>query len=363
MTDLAWLAWLPASPLLRAVSLAALLLATTTLLLLAMVVVMAGRAARRRREREDFVATWRPRLAAFAVDASDDADWPPLPAAQRSLFLLLWNRLQQQLRGAAVTRLNLAFERLGLLPFLREQLAEGSTRQRLAALGSARLLGHRDLADQVAPLLAHPSAVLSLAAASALASLDPARAASALLQRGAQRSDWSVERLEGLAREIGPAVLTPPLLAMLAAGDLPARLRGLLRAAEPAQVAPWARARLEDPDLDEDTACIALDCLGALGDPRDREPCFTRLSAGSALVRHAAVRALHDLLTADDLERLLALLGDRDWAVRQAVARAIARLPGIDRAQLASRAEAHPDAFARDALRSAMAEAETEAGR
>jgi HEAT repeat protein len=70
-----------------------------------------------------------------------------------------------------------------------------------------------------------------------------------------------------------------------------------------------------------------------------------------------AAKALGRIGDASDVDRLVGLLGDREWWVRYRAAQAIVELPSLGRAQLDALQAALTDRFAADILAQVMAEA------
>jgi HEAT repeat protein len=96
--------------------------------------------------------------------------------------------------------------------------------------------------------------------------------------------------------------------------------------------------------------------VGSLRDGTDRPRLSQALADADAGVRLAALKALGKQAALRDLDQLLALLPDPDWAVRQEAADAIAAQPGFDRAAVERIADTVADRYGRDALRRAIAE-------
>lgn len=354
--------WLPADPVLRLAAQSALALAAITLAVLVQVLVVSAVAARQRRQRDAFNALWRPALAVAGLDddALDAATLAALPAparGRRLWWLMLWNRMQRQVRGASTQRLNRVLHRLGLEPQVRRLLRGRGVRARLVALEASRHLGDRAHWDLVAPQLQARNPFVSLAAAHALVAIDAARAMRLVMPLATARLDWGVPRVAALCQQAGRDAVTPPLLDALDASD-PAgldRLVPLLRHADPRGVAPWARGCLaHDPEPRHRTGAVQI--LGELHDPRDRDALVRALDDEDAAVRLVAVEALRARLGADDAALLVPRLADRSWWVRRAAADTLVALPRIDEATLATWLDGVDDRYGREALQRALDE-------
>ncbi|MCM2335220.1 MAG: HEAT repeat domain-containing protein [Pseudomonas sp.] len=338
----------------------AIALGALTAAVLLQVLVMSDIANQQQRRRRGFDAVWRPRLALASV-----ADHPVSPtdapaAAERLWFLLLWNRHQRQLRGAARARLNRMLLEFGLDRYALQQIHGTDVRARLVALGTLRHLAHHAHWAAIEPLLREPSAILSFAAAEALVAIDPARAMAVLLPLVQRRRDWTLQRFATLCLQAGPEAVTPSLLKQLnRTGHVGAsRLTELVRWADPAQVARWSRSTL-DAGGDARQRQAALQSLGELRDPHDRPRLLQALADDDPDVRLCALQALRRQATAGDGQTLLRLLSDRSWWVRQEAADALVALPGVTRDGIAALINEVGDRYGQDALLRALAERRT----
>nr|WP_198034475.1 HEAT repeat domain-containing protein [Halomonas sp. 1513] len=356
---------LPDDPVLRLAVYSALALALLTLLVMSQVLVLSELAARREVRRQAFIAAWRPHLAAWSMQAEESAlPSPPRGRRERMWFLLLWSRMQRQLRGTARQRLNVLLERLGMLDAVVGLLESRAVHHRLVALTCLRYLA--DVAHWYAasPLLESRNAAVSLAAAQTLVAMDARRAMQRILPLIASRRDWALPRLEALCQQAGRDAVSGPLLEQLDTpqGDT-GRCVALLSWAEPSQAASWARRFLAEPPAsgewqghDVEARCAALRSLGELCDPRDRERLVAGLNSEAPTVRLAALAALRRQASAADAPLLAALLEDANWWVRQAAADALVSLPGMRSDKLITLLEGLNDRYGQDALRRAMAE-------
>jgi HEAT repeat protein len=362
-------------PVLKFALLAALALATISALVMLQVLLLSQLGARRERKRERFEARWRPWLVAesLGLPAADGALAAPAVRRECDWLLRLWNQLQLHLRGSAHARLNALLCAMGMDRHALALLSRRDMRDQLTALATLRNLGDTAYWGAIKPLLEAPGAVLSLAAAEALAAIDPARAMRQILPLAMRRRDWSRNRIDLACRNAGRDAVTQPLVDLLREPLPPwarARLLELLRHAEPRALAPWARGILDRP-LPAETApgagadadarpglerIAALRVLAALHDPADRGRILAGLRDPLPEARLAAIDALRAQVLASDADALLHMLSDRTWAVRQAAADALAALPGLDAAALSAMADAVYDRYGREALQRALAE-------
>lgn len=335
----------------------AVALALLTLLLMLQVLVLSEVSARQQGRRRAFDALWLPRLASTALAEPEHDAMHAAPRGRERLWLLmLWNRTQRQLRGAARERLNALLVALGLERYALDLLQHRGKRGRLVALSTLRNLADPAHWARVEPLVRADDGFLSLAAAEALVAMDPARAMKLLLPLASQRLDWGVQRVATLCLQAGPAAVTPPLLRELERGGHGAeRLTELLAWAKPVRVAPWSRRTL-DSGANARQRRAALHALGELRDPADRPRMLAALADEDSDVRLSALQALRRQASAQDTDLLLAQLADRSWWVRQEAANALVALPGATRDSVQALLPRVHDRYGHDALQRALAE-------
>lgn len=351
-----WLAWLPHDPTLRLASLIACLLVAVTLAMLVQVLATSMLAARRKRQRDAFNNQWRPRLAQMSLEGAV-AGFDPPRGKHRRWWLLLWNRMQRQLRGTASLRLNELIPALALDGYALSLLRGRSVRGKLVALETFRHLGDETYWNEIVPLCRGGNPFVTFAAAQALIAMDPERAIRQVLPQALERENWGAQRLSALCRQAGRVAVTPALLEALeqAGPTRLARLTPLLAQAEPARIAPWARARAVN-DGDARNRAAALQALGELGDPVDKKLILQALHDADPSVRLVAVEALHKRADIADLDVLLALLADHSWWVRRQAADTIATLPRLDADALRALLPGVQDKYGHEALARALAE-------
>lgn len=328
------------------------------LLLLQIVLLRLNLIARTSREQQ-FLAVWRPLLA--AVIANAPVDLPPLTKRDHAFFLKLWNHLQESLRGEAKARLNAVAERCGTVPYARALLRKNGLQQKLVALLTLGHLGDRSAWNDIVRLAKKPDTLLSLAAARALFQIDAKAALHELLPQVLQRQDWPVIPLTSLLKENG----TEDMFDMLS--DLAAALSGsanhdnlaqlkrllyLLETTSPQCALGAVRTVLAQCKNDE----IIADCLKFLCEPGDLPIVQSHLGHPSWVVRLQAARALGRIGTREDLPHLTTLLSDSSWWVRYRAAQALVVLTRGESRALSQLKSNLTDRYARDMLDMAMAE-------
>ncbi len=316
------------------------------------VVGMRVHALRSRRLHERAVQRWRPLLVQVA--AGDDCAPPALQRRDEVPLLLLWNQMQESLRGAAHQRLSEFGERIGLYALARRLEAQSTVASRVlgdAALGHFAKFADWSRLDEGMREVGTPA---SLAAARALMRIDPASAAESVFERYLTNSDWPAPRVGTLLREAPHEAIAGPLTRRLMAGKLYDRLRllPLLRFAEVPNIDSLLD-RLVQTSQEPQVLSIAMRQLqgpGALADVR-------RL-AGHAdpLVRSAAAQALGRIGNGADQNRLIDLMADANWWVRYRAAQSLVGMPRVDADDMVQLRRLVSDRFARDMLDQVMAE-------
>lgn len=338
--------------LLFAVIVAAGALTSAVALLIAITGMRVGRALRNRRLAKR-VHLWRNALHEATEDPAG-ASLPRLSSRDLPDFLSLFNHFQESLRGEAGLNMATLLRREGVHDRALALLGRRSLRLRLIA---ATALGHlrEERAWNALERLAHEAnPVLSFAAARALLRIEPRRALDALAADMVARDDWSIARIGSMLQELGPALVTAPLLRLLQSPPAEGheRLIKLARFAHRERVADAVRAWLTQ-SREPHVIAAALDYVEDAEDlPRVR---------GAARhahwhVRMAAARALARIGGPRELATLLELLRDPHWWVRYHSAHALSQLHGLSAEEVKQLRERARDGFAADMLGHVFAE-------
>ena len=323
------------------------------LTLLLAVQIIAMRMLLRRRQRRDARALerWRPLLNA-AVVGDMPATLPPLGRAERLPFLRLWAHLQGSLRGEANEALNDVARRLGLDAYARGLLGRGSRPARLLA---ALVLGHlhdRNAWDDLLRMAEQPDNTVSLTALWALVRIDPQAAANYMVPLFIAREEWALSLAAGILQQaVEPAAAALAReLPRLGEDKLPRALRiaEALHVTLPAGVLKAALSSASMP--------VVIAGLRGVRTPETLAEVRMLLAHEDWQVRVQAARALGRVGERGDAERLVTLLGDREWWVRYRAAEALLELPALSRADLEALRAGLTDRFAADMLSQAMAE-------
>lgn len=308
--------------------------------------------ARRRRRWDAARLRWRPLLLAHAA-----GDAPPLPAltlAERMPFLVLWNQLQDGLRGGAHEALNRLAHTMGLHDLAVHYAVRRRGGPRLLGLRTLGHLGQASDWPRLVALLDEPRSFISLAAARALLQIDPPRAVPLVIDEFLGRSDWPVPRLGAMLRDAGPDACGPALAERVLFGEAAQQLR-LLPLARLTEV-PGRGSMVEALLQVASDPFVLAATLQQTHSPGSLPRVRALTTHDDWQVRAYAALALGRLGNADDRRYLLALLTDREWWVRYRAAQALTRLPGFDPAAGDALLASLGDRYARDMVAQVLAE-------
>lgn len=329
-------------------------LAATATLLLVVGFIRIRLVRRLARERQG-AEVWNP-LLAQCIDRVPDA-LPRLRRRDADVFLVLWCRAQESLRGQAQQHLREMARRLGIRDIARSMLLSGKLRLELLALITLGHLRDRGAIPVLEPFVAHASPLASLTAAHALVRIDPASGLPQLLAAATHRDDWPRARVVSILQECDArqvaALLSEAIRAELGkAGAGPGATR-LLRLHAAADGETLRAAVLAALGTRQDAETLAA-ALAALSHPEDVLHARRLLNHPEWFVRVAAVRALGRFGGREDFARLTHALADKAWWVRLRAAQALCAIPGVDADELRALRDRLADRFSADALRQAL---------
>lgn len=307
---------------------------------------------RRERRAERFLELWRPLV--FGAALGEEVGPPPLAVADEQTFLLLWNQVQGGLRGPPRAGLNQLARAVGGRAVALRRLRGGGAMDRVLALRTLGHLGEPEDFDRVLAFLDERRAPVCLAAARALAHIDPRRATEAIWARIRSRPDWPLAQLATVLREADASRLAQALAD--AARDL--------TAPELPRLLPLV-ALLDGPSAD----AIASAVLSRAGDPEILAGALRHVHGPALLprvapfarheawpVRTQAAAALGRIGGAGERPTLVRMLSDPEWWVRYRAAQALLSGRFGAREEIAALAPGLGDRFARDILAHVLAE-------
>lgn len=316
------------------------------------VLLMRWTKLRRERRRERFLDTWRPLLYEAALGSAPPA--PTLAPRDEASFLLLWNQLQDGLRGPPREGLNQLARAVGARGAALRRLRRGGALSRLLALRTLGYLGQAEDYDRVLAFLDVRPSALCLAAARALAHIDPRRAADEIWGRLGAHPDWPVAQLATVLREADVSRLAEHFVGS-ATGMPSAELQrllplvSLLDERSAGLVVGELLAGTDDPEV----------LAGALKHVRSAAllPRVARLCGHQAWpVRTQAAAALGRIGGPPERGLLVGLLGDPQWWVRYRAAQSLLGGAFGSRSEIAALAQGLEDRFARDIVTHVLAE-------
>lgn len=305
----------------------------------------------RHRRIDALLRYWRPQIARALLG---EIASPALPRRDAITFLAVWNHAQESFRGEVKDKLNLFARRVGADQAAHRLLTSRRVRNRLMAITALGHLRERVAWDELVRIANADNAVLSLTAVRALLFIDARAALPVLIPLLKTRDDWPTPRVATMLHEAGPDIVSKPLAgaAMRASPEQAPRLIRYLEGAYLAQISGALGHLMKTASDDR----VISACLQVLPDPAhlDLVREFTRHARWH--VRLHAARALGRLGNADDVPRLVDMLGDEQWWVRYRAGQALRGMPGVTDEQLLTIRAGLSDPFARDILTHVMAE-------
>lgn len=344
-------------PALRAaasVGVTALLLSLAVSLL---VLAMRLRALRAERRAREVMARWRPLLVRHAAD--EPVALPPLGRRERMPLLLLWNQMQESLRGEAHQRLTDVGLRLGLYALAHRLIRSRHLGERVLGYATIGQFAWPEDAPLLRAQLARRHTPASLAAARALLRIDAHAAAPLVLERYLAHSDWPAPRVGTLLRETPASAISDLFSQRLLQGSVYEQLRLLpmLRFAEVPQVDSVLDRLVQTSEAPQVLSIAMRQLHGPAAIARVR----TLARHADPLVRSAAAQALGRIGAGEDENLLIDMMADPNWWVRYRAAQALAGMPRTGPDDMVQLRRITADRYARDMLDQVLAERALEA--
>ena len=346
---------IPTDVVVRTALFAGLALLTLATAILMQVLAMGLRARLDKRRQRRFVNTWRPIMAGATIGEIPE-QLPAIHWKDRLRFLLLWNRIQQNVRGPATKLLNQLLVRTGMDGAARLYLDAGSPSARMIGITTLRYLAPPDAHERLVLLAQEAPAPVALAAARTLVMIDAQKNLPELIPIMLRRRDWTESRCLDICRTAGTESATANLLPVFRKADDKDRTR-LLPLLECVHVRDRAAAMRDFLDVhpDDGNTATALDLLAVARRPEDIDRMRALLDHQQAHVRTIAAWFVGVLGHGEeDLHRLEILLGDHDWHVRQSAAAAIVVLHDVPRSRIEDLAHTLTDRYGQQALQRAL---------
>ncbi len=283
---------------------------------------------------------------------------PTLRVIEREPLLLLWNQMQDSLRGHAKQRLFALAWQLGLHDNAWTLISSSNRDSQILGLAT---LGHlAQILDwlKLLPYIHKTDPQISLAAARALIKANPSAAVPLVIEQFLLHLNWPAARVATVLRDADPAEVAQALVQVIQSKTVNEQLRLIPLT----QLADNQGQRVLAILLccSEHPAVLAASLAKVRG-----EASFSRVlqltSHPDVQVRRYAAKALHATSGADQFtakkKALSALLTDSEWAVRYSAAQSIVANLQFDVKELNQWLEATTDLYAKEILNRAWLEA------
>jgi hypothetical protein len=334
-------------------------IAVVALVLFLMTYILFLRALLLMKERRyrDFSMLWSPILLNGKGNKQDRP--PRINYADRFSFLILWNTLREGKDGDVKIRdwMNSVAIETGIDRVAIRLLKKRSIRKKLLAVVTLGQLRDKSQWEILYQMALSDHALLSLAAAQALARIDREAAVPIIVPLIVRRVDWPAAKVASILGEIGPDLVAKPLAdaIMEAPAEEMQRLIPYLETCHDAIALPVVHRILNDPPHDK----VIGPCLYVIGKFRDKNDLkLVRqyLAHPRWHVRAHAAACLGRIGTKEDEAKLAALLADPEWWVRYRAAQAIVDLSFSSLERIRQLKEYRNDRYARDILEQVIVE-------
>lgn len=307
---------------------------------------------RRERRKANFLALWRPLMAQSATGGS--AKYPHVADADTKEFLILWNHLQELIRGVSKDNLNQLARSVGIDLTAKKLLLRGAFAERVLAMMTLGNLREKSAWATLSDLMHDESPLISLAASSALMKIDANSGINSFMPLVSIREDWPSVKVAMILKDAGGAVISGPLAQAIRVAK-PRQVRRLINFLELANAAESSKVMREIMSVSRDQQAIAT-CLRIMKDPRDLDMVRSQIVNPIWIVRVQAAAALGRIGVEEDKARLIRLLVDPQWWVRYRAATSLSQLPFVSIEDLRKMQTEQTDRFAIDMLQQVLAE-------
>lgn len=326
--------------------------AVLSCLLVLQVILLRFLLIRRERRKAEFLALWRPLMAQSAT--GEGGSYPRVPDADTKEFLILWNHLQELIRGVSKESLNQMARSVEMNLTAKKQLLRGAFAERVLAMMTLGNLRDQSAWSTLVDLMHDESPLISLAASSSLMKIDAEAGIILFMPLVLLRDDWPSVKVAMILKDAGAAVISEPLVKAIRTAK-PDQLRRLISFLELANAAESSQVMREIMSVSRDQQTIAT-CLRIMNDPRDLDMVRSQTINPIWIVRVQAAAALGRIGVLEDKARLIKLLVDPQWWVRYRAAKALSQLPFVSIEELRRIQAEQTDRFAIDMLNQVLAE-------
>jgi hypothetical protein len=335
----------------------AMAIVVLVLFLMAYILFLRSLLLMKERRYREFSNSWRPILLNSAGSRLDRL--PRIGFVDQFSFLILWNMVREEIHGDEKIRdwMKSVAVATGIDRVAKKYLGKHSIRKKLLAVVTFGQLQDKSQWEKLCQMAISEHALLSLAATQAIARIDPGAAVSIIVPQVVRRVDWPAAKVASILTEIGPDLVSEPLVSavMHAPADDMQRLIPYLATCHDKVTLSAVRKILANPPDDK----VIGPCLTAIGrfrEAEDLELARLYLNHPRWHVRAHAAACIGRIGTKEDEKKLVALLADQEWWVRYRAAQAIVALPSSSMGRIHALKEELKDRYARDILDQAVAE-------
>jgi hypothetical protein len=323
-------------------------------LMMALILLMRQLVLHRDRVHARAVAFWREYLV--PNPDPEPAEVPRLRRQDLAGFLEVWNAVHEPLQGETTPYLARVAREVELERWLLPRLARGTFHSRLMAIIAMGHVKNPEYFHRMRQFIDDKNPTVSLCAARALMQIDPERAVSQFVPRIVSRGDWSQGSIAAILAESDAAKVSQELsgVTLQANVEIAPRLIRFLAGVSPDAASPIVREMLGSATDER----VLSTCLQVMTSRDDLDAVRPLLAHQRWHVRMQAAVTLGRLGVPGDEQRLVALLGDKQWWVRYRAAQALLKLPFVGHDGLQNIKAAQTDNYARDIIQHVLKEQE-----
>jgi len=296
-----------------------------------------------------FLEKWKPILLDNLYSLPES--FTNIPKKNVTLFLILWNNLQEILNGPENEQLNQLARSLHMDQEAIQMLYSRKFSKRLLAISILGSLRHEQSWDRIYDFSQSSNMTLAINALDALAKINPERSINTVITFMTNRKDWPKYKIAMILNEIGPNKFSKPLAheILLLDSEKQSHLLIMMNSAD-GQVALSLVNQLLSITNDNEVISACLNLLSIFGDNRDISVVKAYLTHKESFIRMKAVKCLALIGTEDELPYLEKCLSDQNWWVRYRAAEAITILPTMNNEKIIEIRDRQSDRFAIDIL-------------
>ena len=307
------------------------------------------RIIRKHKKEEEFTNKWRPILLENLYKVPDSLE--PVPAKYNIAFLILWNNLQDVLRGKEKEHLNQLARSLKMDQVAFKMMNSRKMVNQILGILVLGNLKESSSFDKLKEIAEKSNLTLSMTALHSMAKINPEKTINPLLSFIKERGEWPSYKIVMILDEIGSSIFSQPLADLIKrtkSKEQPVLIK-LMKFAD-SEIAKTLAEDLLDSAFDPEVISASLGLLEYFGDSRNIKIIERHLNSDLSFIRMKAVKALSALGSLEILPILEKSLTDSDWWVRYRTAQSIISLPMVTREDILKIRDGQNDKFAIDIL-------------